>query len=85
MTRRKSIHRLKPPIHIYGKVAVSFLTFLFPFAFIAYYPAHHFFQIVPQETPAFFPYISPLVAGVSLTIAIIFWSLGVKHYQSTGT
>ena len=73
------------PLHIYGKVFAALLTFVFPFGFMAYYPAHHFFQLAPGDYPAFFPYLSPLVAMLALSIALSFWSLGLRHYQSTGT
>lgn len=73
------------PLHIYGRVFASFMTYLFPFAFIAYYPTLHFLQITPQFGAKFFPYISPLVAGISVLIAFGFWSIGLRHYQSTGT
>lgn len=73
------------PIHIYGGTLASVLTFIFPFGFIAYYPVHFFLGITPQVGAAFFPYISPLVAAIALFIAYRFWSLGLKHYQSTGT
>jgi ABC-2 type transport system permease protein len=73
------------PLHIYGRVFASLLTFVFPFGFMAYYPAHHFLQLAPQNFPAYFPFLSPLVAVITLLIALRFWSLGLQHYQSTGT
>lgn len=73
------------PLHIYGRALASFLTYLFPFAFIAYYPAHHFLQITPQVGAAFFPYLSPLVAAVCAAVAFAAWSFGLRHYQGTGT
>jgi hypothetical protein len=72
------------PLHIYGRTLLSVFTFLFPFGFMAYYPVHHFFGLSPTNFPAFFVYLSPLVALVMLAVAYGFWSLGLKHYQSTG-
>ena len=31
------------------------------------------------------PYLAPLVAGSAAALAIAFWSIGLRHYQSTGT
>lgn len=73
------------PLHIYGRAFAALLTFVFPFGFMAYYPTHHFFRLVPVDTPGFFPYLSPLVAVGALLVALGFWSLGLRHYQSTGT
>jgi len=73
------------PLHIYGRVFASLLTFVFPFAFMAYYPTYHFFHLASGDSPVFFPYLSPLVAAVTMLIALGTWSLGLRHYQSTGT
>ncbi len=73
------------PIHIYGRVFAALLTFIFPYGFIAYYPAQHFLQLASADYPAFFPYLSPLVAAITLLVALTLWSLGLRHYQSTGT
>jgi ABC-2 type transport system permease protein len=73
------------PLHIYGKVFTAVLTFIFPYGFIAYYPAYHFFQQPPATAPAFFPYLSPLVAGILLVLGLACWRFGLRHYHSTGT
>ncbi len=73
------------PMHIYGQVLAALLTFVFPYGFIAYYPAQHFLQITSTDYPAFFPYLSPLVAAATLLVALGCWTLGLKHYKSTGT
>lgn len=73
------------PLHIYGRVFAGLLTFVFPYGFMAYYPTRHFFQLTGGDYPAFFAYLSPLVAAVTLLAALAFWSLGLRHYQSTGT
>lgn len=71
------------PLHIYGPVLASFLTFVFPFGFIAYYPAQHFLGLGSHS--GLLPYLSPLVALAAAGIAWGFWSLGLRHYQSTGS
>jgi ABC-2 type transport system permease protein len=75
----------KYPIHIYGRVFPFVITFVFPYAFMAYYPTHYFFQRDVEIFHDFFTYITPLVAVVALAIGYAFWSVGLKHYQSTGS
>jgi len=73
------------PVHIYSRALAFAITFVFPYAFIAYYPTLHFFQLDVERFPRFFAYLTPLVALVSTVIAVAFWSFGLRHYQSTGT
>lgn len=73
------------PTHIYGRTLSFIVTYVFPYAFMAYYPTHHFFQLDVEVFYGFFPYITPLVAIIALMVALAFWSIGLKHYQSTGT
>ena len=73
------------PVHIYGRAFAVIMTFVFPYAFMAYYPTHYFFGQKVQMFASWFPYVTPLVAGVAAALAIGFWSLGLRHYQSTGT
>jgi ABC-2 type transport system permease protein len=73
------------PAHIYGRALRFLITFVFPYAFMAYYPTLYFFQMDVEVFPAFFMYMTPVVAVVSLAIALGFWSVGLRHYQSTGT
>ena len=73
------------PSHIYSRALAFTITFVFPYAFIAYYPTLHFFQIDVEMVPGFFAYLTPIVAVASTAIAVAFWSFGLRHYQSTGT
>jgi ABC-2 type transport system permease protein len=73
------------PLHIYGRVFPFIMTFIFPFAFMAYYPTHYFFQMQNPLFSAWLPYLPPLAAAISLAVAWGFWSLGVQRYQSSGT
>lgn len=75
----------KYPIHIFGKVFPIILTFILPYAFMAYYPTHYFFDRITDLNYSFLPFLSPIVAVVSFFIAFCFWSLGLKHYKSSGT
>ncbi len=73
------------PLHIYGKVFPFIMTFVFPFAFMAYYPTHYFFRLPVPLYANLLQYLPPLVAVVALGIAFALWSVGVRHYQSSGT
>ena len=73
------------PLQIYGRFFPFIMTFIFPFAFMAYYPTHYFFRLNVEIYPNYFTYLTPLVALVSWLIAFGFWSVGLRYYQSTGT
>jgi ABC-2 type transport system permease protein len=73
------------PAHIYSRALAFFITFIFPYAFMAYFPTLYFFQIDVEMFPGFFVYLTPVVAVASTAIAVAFWSFGLRHYQSTGT
>jgi ABC-type uncharacterized transport system permease subunit len=53
------------------------LGFMFSFAFMAYYPTHYFFQLDAQIYSGVFPYLTPLMAIVSFSIAFGFSGLSV--------
>ena len=76
---------MRYPLHIYGHFLGWAMTFVLPYAFMAYYPTHYFFQLEVRGVPGFFAYLTPLVAVLSAVVAIGVWSLGLRHYQSTGT
>ena len=40
------------PVHIYSRALAFAITFVFPYAFIAYYPTLHFFQVEVERYPA---------------------------------
>jgi len=73
------------PIHIYGRVLSWGLTFVLPYAFMAYLPTHHFYGLDVQGVPGVFVYLTPVVAVVSTIVAVVVWGFGLRHYQSTGT
>ena len=73
------------PTHVYGQVFSFILTFVFPYAFVAYYPTHYFFQLDARIFHESYAYATPLVAVTAVAVALIFWAIGLRHYQSTGT
>ncbi len=74
------------PVSIYGRPLQILLTFILPYAFIAFYPAQFFLSI--DDTlmfPAFFQFLSPVVGLCMLGIAALVWHRCVNRYESTGS
>lgn len=73
------------PISIYNGAIQFFLTFLFPLAFINYYPSFYFLD--KSESVLFHPLLqfgTPLVGTLVFTGALLFWKKGLGKYQGTG-
>jgi ABC-2 type transport system permease protein len=73
------------PLNIYGRVFPFVMTFIFPFAFMAYFPTHYFFSMKVQGFPQIFQFMPPVAAILVLGLGWMLWSIGVRHYQSSGT
>ena len=74
------------PMHIYPRWMRRFFTFVVPAIFLNYYPALYFLgKPDPFQLPAFVPFLAPLAGGAVLGVALLFWRLGIQHYQSTGS
>ncbi|MEO6912983.1 MAG: ABC-2 family transporter protein [Candidatus Baltobacteraceae bacterium] len=75
------------PISIYTRGVRIVLSFVFPFAFMNYFPAVFFLQ--KTETGlSLSPEIgllAPLVGLAWLGISYAFWRIGLQHYQGTGS
>lgn len=74
------------PITIYNTGVQIFLTFVFPIAFINFYPAHYFLDRGGEYLlhPAL-QLFTPLVGAVLLAISLVAWRSGINHYQSAGS
>jgi ABC-2 type transport system permease protein len=74
------------PMPIYADWLRRFFTFVVPLAFVAYLPALYLLgRSDPLGLPVALQLCSPLVAAVFFLPAYTAWSLGVRHYQSTGS
>lgn len=74
------------PMHIYPGWMRKFFTYVLPGIFILYYPALYFLDKPdPLHMPPFAPFLSPVVGLGVLGAAYLFWTFGLRHYQSTGT
>jgi ABC-2 type transport system permease protein len=75
------------PISIYTRGVRLILSFVFPFAFMNYFPAT--FLLHKTETALNLSpeigLLTPLVGIIWFTIAYAFWRIGLKHYQGTGS
>jgi ABC-2 type transport system permease protein len=74
------------PMNIYADWLRRFFTFVVPLAFVAYLPALYILEREdPLGLPSVLQFSSPLVAAAFFLVAHGAWSLGVRHYQSTGS
>ncbi|MBL7662608.1 ABC-2 family transporter protein [bacterium] len=69
------------PITIFSKLIQFILQWVVPFAFVAFYPATHFFT---ERGFGFYTYLSPVVALATATLTYFVWNFGVSRYASTG-
>ena len=69
------------PTPIFNRLLQILLSFVIPFAFVAFYPATHFFDRPGFEALC---YATPLVALVLSLLAAASWKFGVSRYESTG-
>jgi len=69
------------PTPIFNSTIQFILSFIVPFAFVAFYPATHF---LGRQEYQYFCYATPLVALICLYVANLAWNKGVKNYASTG-
>lgn len=77
---------IRYPISIYGKFLQILLTVFLPYAFINFYPAQYF--LGKNDFLMFHPvfqYLSPVVGIILFLVAYKFWTIALKHYQSTGS
>jgi ABC-2 type transport system permease protein len=74
------------PLDIYADWLRRFATFGLPLGFVSYYPALYLLERVdPLGLPDWTRLLSPVAALVLCALAWAAWSLGVRHYQSTGS
>lgn len=73
------------PISIYNQGIQFFLTFLFPLAFINYYPSSYFLD--KSGAVLFHPilqFCTPLAGVLVFAGGLAFWNKGLNRYQGTG-
>ena len=69
------------PTPIFHRVLQFILSFVIPFAFVAFYPATHFFNRPGFEVLC---YGTPVMAIFCMFVAAQAWRFGIGRYESTG-
>ena len=74
------------PLSIYDRWIQIMLTFVFPVAFIGFFPS----QVLLEKTdylgfPSQIVFLSPLVGIVLFIISYLLFFVGIKNYKSTGS
>lgn len=72
----------KYPVTIFGPVFRFIFTFVFPIAFIAYYPSLVILR--PGNVPVL-TWISPFLGALFFYLSYKFWMLGASKYNGTGS
>jgi ABC-2 type transport system permease protein len=75
------------PISIYTRGVRIVLAFVFPFAFMNYFPATYFLQKADGAlnlNPTV-GLLTPLIGLLWFGVAYAFWQVGLRHYQGTGS
>lgn len=72
------------PISIFPSYIQIVLTFIIPFAFINFYPAHYFFKTQDILFHPVFIYLTPLIGIIAMGFAILFWQRSLQKYQGSG-
>lgn len=76
------------PISIYSRAVRFVLTFVFPFAFMNYFPASFLLRKAGEDgarISATLGVATPLVGLAWFGLSYAFWRLGVDRYQGTGS
>lgn len=70
------------PVTIFSPLVRLFLTFVMPFAWVAFYPSTWFVGEPGFRSPAL---LTPLVGGLTFGLGYLVWSRGIRRYASTGS
>lgn len=74
------------PLAIYSRGVRLLLAFVFPFAFMNYFPATYFLHKTESalSLPPAVGLLTPLIGLVFATVAYVFWRAGLNRYQGVG-
>jgi ABC-2 type transport system permease protein len=74
------------PMNIFSEWMRNIFIFIIPLAFVNFFPALFLLDKPdPFGLPSFMPFIAVPACSVVLVAGILFWRVGVRHYQSTGS
>ena len=69
------------PLSVYNNFIKFILIFIFPFAFVSFFPASYLLN----KDYGMIAFIAPMIAILFWFIAVKLWNWGLKHYKSSGT
>lgn len=72
----------KYPVTIYNHLLQAVLTWIIPFAFVAFFPCT---LVMGRSGFLFYAMLTPAVAAACMGAGYRVWSLGVRKYESTGS
>jgi ABC-2 type transport system permease protein len=70
------------PLSIYSSAIRFFLSWIIPFGFATFYPT---VRLLHRTEFRGFAALAPVVAMAFLALTLVVWSIGVRHYSSTGS
>jgi ABC-2 type transport system permease protein len=74
------------PMSIYNNWFLKLFVFVIPLACVNYFPV---ITILGKNdvlnSPMWLGWISPVAGALFLTVSLVFWRWGIRHYQSTGS
>ncbi|MFZ5825895.1 MAG: ABC transporter permease [Bacillota bacterium] len=73
------------PVSVYHRALQIVLTFVVPFAFVNYFPAHFLLERTAQLSYPLMAWATPVVGVLTITASYAFWTLGTRAYSSTGS
>jgi len=74
------------PLHVYPGWIRAVMGWALPLAFVAYVPTVFTTNAAnPLDLPSWIAYTPPAVALALIVVAHRVWTIGVRHYQSTGS
>ena len=74
------------PLDVFDRWVRQFALFILPLAWVSYVPALYLLDRADRSgLPTWLPALTPVAAVIALAVAGLVWSVGVRHYQSTGS
>jgi ABC-2 type transport system permease protein len=74
------------PLSVFPKLIRWVMTYLFPFAFISYFPVRLVDSKVPSyPLPLWYGWLTLPIGIMMIVLALTIWNRGMYHYQSTGS
>jgi ABC-2 type transport system permease protein len=70
------------PVTIFGSILQFLLTWIFPFALIGFYPMAF---LMRGDAYRLYGLLALAIGWVFLGLALAFWRIAIRHYQSTGS